>query len=174
MAGEIVKKDNKPDRGRGGKYNFPTTIPPEEPGAVRAALSSVLHWYKRGMESRVSSDDDIEARTLEYLQYCVDHDERPTVESYCLALGYPRQTVFRWEQAGGRRGDIIKNAKEAIFAYDGQMVSNGKLNPVVYIFRAKNYSGMKDQTDVVIEPRQSITDETAAEIGTKYSELPAE
>lgn len=173
MAGEIVKKDNRPDRGRGGKYNFPSTSPPAEPGAVRDAMATVLRWYERGKVKAIS-DDDIEARTVEYLQYCAEHGERPTVECYCLSLGYARNTVFKWEQESTRRGNIIKNAKEAIFAYDGQMVSDGKLNPVVYIFRAKNYSGMKDQTDVVIEPRQGITDESAVEIGTKYSELPAE
>ena len=35
------------------------------------------------------------------------------------------------------------------------MVTEGKINPVVYIFRAKNYFGMKDQQDLVLTPNNA-------------------
>ena len=38
------------------------------------------------------------------------------------------------------------------------MVTEGKINPVVYFFRAKNYFGMKDQQDVVIRPESPLGD----------------
>ena len=38
------------------------------------------------------------------------------------------------------------------------MVTEGKINPVVYIFRAKNYFGMKDQQEVVLTPNQPLGD----------------
>lgn len=48
------------------------------------------------------------------------------------------------------------------------MVTEGKINPVVYIFRAKNYFGMKDQQDVVVRPdspfgEQKTPEQLAAE-----------
>lgn len=45
------------------------------------------------------------------------------------------------------------------------MVTEGKINPVVYIFRAKNYFGMKDQQDITITPQMPLgTDSDPAEL----------
>jgi hypothetical protein len=160
--------------GRGGKYNFPSTIPPEDPEDVRQVLSECLHWYEVG-NKRAVTDDEIEERTIEFFKHCVDIGERPTVEKYALALGYVRTTINEWERgnnASPRRMDIIKKAKEVLASYDAGMVSNGKLNPVPYIFRAKNYYGMKDNQDITITPNNPITDVNPADIVQKYEELP--
>ena len=170
QAEQTIKK-----RGRGGKYNFPSTVEPENPEDVKAVLGSVLHWYKRGTENKCVTDEDIQRRTTEYFETCLQVGDRPTVESYCLALGYVRTTVNEWERGNNtsrERMDMIKKAKEFIAAYDAGMVTNGKMNPVPYIFRAKNYYGMRDQTDITIEPKQGITEQTAEEVATKYQELP--
>lgn len=171
--GEIEKNDNRPAKGRGGKHNFPSSPAPADPGAVSSALSKVMRWYGIG-RVKAADDDEIERRTAEYFQFCVDHDERPTVESYCLCLGYARNTVFEWEGKGDRRANIIKAAKEAMAALDAGMVLDGKLQAIPWIFRAKNYYGMRDQQEIVLEPRKGITDEDAVEVGQKYAELPPE
>ena len=36
------------------------------------------------------------------------------------------------------------------------MVTEGKINPVVYIFRAKNYFGMRDQQEYVLTPNTPL------------------
>jgi hypothetical protein len=36
------------------------------------------------------------------------------------------------------------------------MVTEGKINPVVYIFRAKNFFGMKDVQDYILTPNQPL------------------
>ena len=95
-----------------------------------------------------------------------------TVEKLALALGITRETLWKWEQQPGNRGNIIKRAKETIAAYDADMVAKGKLNPVPYIFRAKNYYGMKDNQDITITPNNPLTEENAADIVKKYDELP--
>ena len=46
-----------------------------------------------------------------------------------------------------------------IAAFDADMVAQNKLNPVAYIFRSKNYYGMKDQQDIVITPKQEVDSE---------------
>ena len=85
----------------------------------------------------------------------------------CLALGYPRETIWKWET--GREGstpfrsNIIKKAKELIAAYDANLVAEGKLNPVTYIFRSKNYYGMKDQQEHVITPNNPLGDASSPE-----------
>lgn len=159
-------------KGRGGKYNFPSTVEPENPEDVRAALGSVLYWMKRGMDNKPESNDEIQDRVIEYITTCFDTGQRITVEKLALALGITRETLWKWEQINDARGNIIKKAKDAIASYDADMVTTGKLNPVPYIFRAKNYYGMKDQQDITIEPKQGITDTTAEEVAVKYAELP--
>ena len=51
------------------------------------------------------------------------------------------------------------------------MVTEGKINPVVYIFRAKNYFGMKDQQDLVLTPNNPLGQDIPPEqIAEKYIE----
>lgn len=166
QANQAIKK-----RGRGGKYNFPSTVEPENPEDVRAALGSVLYWMQRGRENKPSTDDEIEDRVIEYLTECYNTGQRITVEKLALALGITRETLWKWEQASDARGNIIKKAKDAIASYDADMVTTGKLNPVPYIFRAKNYYGMKDQQDITLTPN-TISNISADEIAAKYQELP--
>ena len=161
-------------KGRGGKYNFPSTVEPEDPEVVRAALGSVLYWYKRGCD-KPETDDEIEQRVIEYLGECYETGQRMTVEKLGLALGIARTTLFEWEhgqRCSQRVTNIIKRAKDTIAAYDADMVTSGKMNPVPYIFRAKNYYGMRDQQEFVVEPKASLTEQTADEIAEKYVELP--
>jgi hypothetical protein len=42
-------------------------------------------------------------------------------------------------------------------------VAEGKLNPVTYIFRSKNYYGMKDQQEHVITPNNPLGDAASPE-----------
>lgn len=179
MSGKLETTDETSvkKRGRGGKYNFPNAVEPEDKDVVHAVLSSCLHWYKRG-EDKCNTDEEVRERTIEYFEYCISHSERPTVESYALALGHNRQVLNRWEHGEGAsdaKRDIIKQAKEFLAAYDAGMVTTGKMNPVPYIFRAKNYYGMRDQQDVVIEPKNPLGAElTAEEIAERYEALPEE
>ena len=47
---------------------------------------------------------------------------------------------------------FIKKAKNTIATMDAELAQEGKIQPVVYMFRAKNYYGMKDQQEVVVTP----------------------
>jgi hypothetical protein len=58
---------------------------------------------------------------------------------------------------------MIKKAKDLIAAYDANLVAEGKLNPVTYIFRSKNYYGMKDQQEHVITPNNPLGDAASPE-----------
>ena len=94
-------------------------------------------------------------RLNEYFRQCNAEGQMPTVEDMCLALGSTRQRVWEWENAvsaNPERADMIKRAKEIIAAIDGKLAAEGKIPQVVYIFRAKNFHGMKDQQDVVVTP----------------------
>jgi len=176
---EIVQADTAiKKRGRGGKFNFPNAIDPatEDSDTIRAVLSETLQWYDRGQD-RPTTDEGIYQRSREYLQSCIDKGIRPTVENYCLSLGYARTTVTEWKNGNNcsaARMNIIKNAFDAFAAFDAGMAVSGKLNPILYFFRAKNYYAMRDEQALVIEPRAGVTDENAADIAEKYAELPGD
>lgn len=117
---------------------------------------------------RVQSDDELEQRLAEYFQHCAMTGERPTVEQMAQCTGYSMSTVYDWE-VGRNLGfspdtsTIVKKAKEFLRVFDAKMVAEGALNPVVYIFRAKNYYGMRDQQDLVVAPQQPLGPEPDAD-----------
>lgn len=169
----IVKKQSL-TRGRGGTGNFPNAAAQaSNPDDVGRVLSEILFWRKL---PRANTDEEIAERLDFFFSRCASNQERPTVEKLCLALGYARQTVNEWKNCmhcSAKRSDIIKLAYETLAAYDAGMATEGKLNPVPYIFRAKNYYGMRDQVDisaVAVNPLGETID--AEEIEKKYQELP--
>lgn len=152
---QVVKK-----RGRGGKENFPSVIPTDNTKAedIKRIMQNCLRWYEL---PRIETDEDCRQRLYDFFVGCGDTGEMPTVEKMCLALGYARNTVFEWEQGkkcSPERANLIKKAKAFIATFESEMVSEGKINPVVYIFRAKNYFGMKDQQDIVVKPDNPLGD----------------
>lgn len=160
-------------RGRGGTGNFPNAQHDDKPADVRRVLTEVLNWYEM---PRATSDEEIADRIKLFFRQCASNGERPTVEKFCLALGYARTTVNEWKNCmhcSAFRSDIIKRAFEVLAAYDAGMATEGKMNPVPYIFRAKNYYGMKDQTDLVVTPNNPLGETISVDaIEEKYMQLP--
>lgn len=142
---------------------------------MRAMMKSILRWYGKPM---IRSDDECAERLNEFFNVISETGELPTVEKMCLALGADRKTVWAWEQGTGCspvRAVMIKQAKEMLAAMDAELVSKGKIPVVSYIFRAKNFHHMSDQTEVVITPNNPLGTATSAEdIASKYAELPDE
>lgn len=93
-------------------------------------------------------------RLNDYFRQC-NEGQMPTIEDMCLALGVTRQTLWEWEnvrRVNPERADMVKKAKQIMAGIDAKLASEGKIPQVVYIFRSKNFYGMKDQQDVVVTP----------------------
>lgn len=108
----------------------------------------------------VKDDEDFESRTQAYFNRCASRGIKPTWEEFCVAMGTTKASMWDWEN--GRRGrinaDLIKKAREFMAIYDARAVSEGKLNPVTYIFRSKNFYGMKDQQEHILTPNTEQVD----------------
>ena len=145
---------------------------------IGKALNNILA-VSRAFEEPVKTDEELCERLNWFFEVCRDTNQLPTVEKMCLAIGYDRTTVFDW--ITGRCGcgissvapDILKKAKNLIASLDAELAQEGKIQPVVYMFRAKNYYGMKDQQDVVVTPNPAGGYQDRATIEAKYAELPA-
>lgn len=74
-----------------------------------------------------------------------------------MISGYSRTQFYdisqgKWNPA---ISNIVKKAKDYIAFFDSQMAQTGKVPSPIYIFRSKNYYGMKDNQEVVITPNVS-------------------
>lgn len=144
---------------------------------IGKSLQNILA-ISRAFDEPVRTDEALIARLGWFFESCANTNQLPTVEKMCLAIGWPRETVFEIIQ-GIQRGfssdtaDILKKAKNLIASLDAELAQEGKIQPVVYLFRAKNYYGMRDQQEMVLTPNNRLNDyQDAKVIAAKYAELP--
>ena len=126
------------------------------PSEISEMLRAVKRWYGRPL---VRTDEECAERLEEFFTVLAETGELPSVEKMALALGTTRFTIHDWEtgrSCSAARQAMIKQAKELLAAMDAELVSRNKIPQVTYIFRAKNFFGMKDQTDVVVTPNNPI------------------
>lgn len=158
-------------RGRGGKANFPSVISGAKSEDISRCMANCMMFYDRPI---VKSDEECRERLYEFFDTCQKTGQLPTVEKMIMSLGAVKSTVWNWENGIGcssERSNLIKKAKEFIASFESEMVTEGKINPVVYIFRAKNYFGMKDQQDLVLTPNNPLGQDIPPEqIAEKYIE----
>lgn len=72
----------------------------------------------------------------------------PTVEGLAASCGISTRTLCDWEVLNDTRSLIVQKAKQILAELDTQLVQNGKIPQIVYIFRAKNFHGMQDAVKV--------------------------
>ena len=167
-AGEQIVKTN-----RGSKSASIEKTTTASKNEIKDILKNSLYWYKREI---VKTDEECAERLNEFFTRLAETGEIPTVEKMCLALGTVRNTVWTWEQGnlGDARMHMIKKAKEILASLDAELVSRGKIPQITYIFRAKNFFGMKDVQDYILTPNNPLgSDSDPATMAKKYqSALP--
>ena len=177
-----VPADKRPAFGKGGKYNFPNARmallekDDEKRAFVAKAVVNNLVFFNKGVCEKVRSDEELCERLNWFFMTCAETQQIPNVEKMANALGYHRNTILEWEQ-GLQRGfspatkEIISQAKQILASIDAELAQEGKTQPVIYMFRAKNFYGLKDQQDVVVTPNTGTTSDPKT-IEAKYEELP--
>lgn len=86
----------------------------------------------------------------DYFKLCDKYDIIPTIASLALYLGISRDTIYTMANNPKTYecSDILKSAIATCQGYHEQAFMSNEISPVAFIFYAKNYYGMKDQTDV--------------------------
>ena len=164
-------------KGRGSAclQNSPFTLSPE---ASAAALANTMRWRKYGMAHPARTNKDIEERIDEYFTECIQTQVRPTVECLALSIGVSRMSLWNWKcgvKCDAERQRITQAAYDAIAAFDANMAINNQMNPVMYIYRSKNFYDMHDQSEIVVTPNNPLGDVIDADsIAEKYAYLPEE
>ena len=112
-----------------------------------------------------------------FTEYLTATGAFPTMEGMSLACGVDRKTFEGWArgeyQSSGIRSVIAQKAIGILAELDAQLVQNGKIPQVVYIFRSKNFYGMQDAVKVEhVSTRQDA--ESPESLAAKYAEaIPA-
>ena len=147
-----VKPKMKNRGADGAATSIKNKLKDEKKEEISRIIQESVQFFKR---KPVKTNEEIAERLNEYFHDCVETGQIPTVEDMCLALGVTRNTVWTWEhavQTNPERAEMVQKAKEILAAVDAKLVSEGKIPQVTYIFRSKNYFGMRDQQEVVLTP----------------------
>ena len=126
---------------------------------------------------RVQSPEELADRFEQLFNVAAEQGMLPRYEHLALVSGLPRSTFYEYgndkSPYAPNKGylDVIKKAKLIIASMEAGLASTGKIPAPVYIFREKNYSGMKDTQDIQVTPNQnSQIPENAEEIIDKLPE----
>jgi len=154
---EIVKAERRPP---GPGDRFPSSraglIVTEEDRAFVSQI--VMETVEAASMKPVTNDEELEQRIADYYSRCSFRGIVPTVEEMCLYSGYTQgwwTDVLCGRNKGfsHRTSVILKKAREHMASIDAKLVDSGKLNFLTYCFRAKNFYGMTDKTEVTIAPK---------------------
>lgn len=152
--------------------NKPKT--PEQLETSKHVLSFLLNIKKMGRE-KPKTPEELEDRFIDYFEKCAESGLPPTVEGLALVSGWCRSTFYDIadRKVSVEFSDIAKNAKDYVCSYDGVMAAAGKVNAPVYIFRAKNFYGMRDEQKIQVEASATAdTPQNAEEIINALPEAP--
>lgn len=144
------------DEKRGGKRS--NTLSSNISDDMNAQL--LEHVFKYWDIPTAKTDEEIAQRVEFYFNDCYKHKLKPTLEGCALAIGITTQTFYNWSEKESKsdldRFEIAKRVRQILANFDANLLINGKMNPVAYIFRAKNYYGMKDQTESIVKHENNL------------------
>lgn len=126
--------------------------------------------FNKAMENRIfnscgigrpyafSNVAELNQEMSEYFDLCKETDTMPTVTSLALWLGVNRDTIY--EHANNSNSPFSDTMKRTLTYMHSAMENgtlSGDINPVTYIFLAKNYFGMRDDKNINIAPATNGT-----------------
>lgn len=133
--------------------NWPTNIQPDITPETMTQQIRVMETMRELPKINFSDPVEIEGRIKQFFNLCSENNLRPTVELMALSIGVSRTALWKWEQEGSTRGEIIRGAKQVLAALMEQWGVSGKINPATMCFLLKNHHGYSDTYQ--IEPVQT-------------------
>jgi len=116
----------------------------------RLRLASALNAYSDTLTvPPVNSNEELINRAEQYFKFCADRLLYPTYEGLAAFLGYDNTIFFKWPRIDGEKfhdglestTDILLRCRAVIDAVDGDLVSDGSVDKIQWIFRRKAQSG---------------------------------
>lgn len=106
--------------------------------------------HKKKSQQIFQDYDECLCDVEDYFKLCDKYNIIPTIASMSLYLGVNKETIYQYANNPKMYecSNILKTAIQTCQAYHENAFISGEIPPVAFIFYAKNYYGMKDQTDV--------------------------
>lgn len=112
---------------------------------------------KRGYPRAFKSYDECLEEVESYFKLCFDCNIIPTIASLSLYLGLNRESLYNYANNPKMYdySSILKLAINTCQSYQEGAVLEGSIPSVPFIFLAKNYYNLKDQTDITFNNNQN-------------------
>lgn len=143
-------------------------------GAELGRIMQYLDAVRGTTMPKFDTPEEMELAIQNWWYACLDNETFPTKRGLALALGVSWKTLKKWGdgEKGEAYAEIIQRLDETLAELDEQAVLSGVVNPVTYIFRAKNYHGLKDRQEIETSSTEVKT-KTREELEKEYlSSLP--
>ena len=121
---------------------------------------------------RVKTPEEMKERFEKLFDLCIKTGNLPSYEGLAVACGIPLRTFYDM-RAGNYDGykeysQVIADVKSVIAFAESSMATDGKIPSSVWMFRAKNYLGMKDvqQIEAVTNQAGDIPNQSGVELET--------
>ena len=130
----------------------------QEQALIRKFVSEI---QRNNQKRLVSNDHELAQRIADYYNECAETGTVPCIEEMYLSTGF---SISECEDMAHRRTQgfstntwrVIQKGRDFQRVFDAKLMLAGKINVTAYIFRAKNYYGMRDQYDVVTTPHDPM------------------
>ena len=152
----------KRKRGNPAMYQETTEETKERTRKKMLILAKLNELDRRRGIPKFDDAEDMQILIDNYFSDCVELEIRPTIRGLASALGTTYNTLNDWENGSrdGKLGNscsvIIKKSKQFIAEFDEMLAMEGIDNAILFMFRAKNYYGMKDIQDFNITPTSGL------------------
>lgn len=139
----------------------------EDPKKRKKAGELLYQLCKDMFMPKVQSNAELVDRIADYFVMISGKEVYPTIEHLALYCGVSTRIFMDWRagdirpftdptEMGNTTAEISNRAVEAMHAFDASMAYNGDINFLAYCFRSKNYYGMRDKTEITIQPSEKL------------------
>ena len=143
---------------------------------LNAAVSAVLSNYLELLDKKpVQTPEECADRLNHFFTKCAERGQLATIESMALELGLTNQQLNDWIN-NKTKGEVVslmfQKAKQVIAAQDAELAMRNRINPVLYIFRSKNFYGMVDKREIINNrPENELDKKSKAELEDRYADI---
>lgn len=111
------------------------------------------HSMKIGRPYAFDSVERLAEDVQKYFDLCEETNVVPTITSLALWIGCDRDTIYNHaNNSNSPFFGILKTAINYCHSTLENGTVDGKVNPVTYIFMAKNYFGLRDDKQITVTP----------------------
>lgn len=156
-------------------------------GSIAYMSKPNVKEFNRAMEKRIfnstgigrpyafNSVEDLQKDMSEYFELCKQTDTMPTITSLALWLGCNRDTIYEHaNNSSSPFSDVFKKTLTFLHSTMENGTLSGDINPVTYIFLAKNYFGLRDDKNIQVSATNSQgspnSEETASALRKQLEE----